>query len=119
MKIYRLFFVVILCLFFAGCADIKVPGMKNFLKDPLGEAALKTGMLANQVVSIYGEPNMRRTVVSNEWNEPRVEWFYKADYSILPVGAGYLTEDLYLYFDGENLTNISRSPLGKKKDGDL
>jgi hypothetical protein len=120
LKIRNLLCLALLCMIVVGCAEIEVPQMENLLKDPLGEGSLKRGMTKSEVITIYRDPDMKRTVVSNDWSETREEWFYKANYSVLPVGAGYLTEDLYLYFDDVNLTNISRTPLGKsvtvKKD---
>jgi hypothetical protein len=96
----------------AGCADMDVPQPKNILKDPLGEGSLKTGMSKDKVRDIYGDPDIIDMVISPDWNEYREQWVYTATTS-LPVGTGFLSEDLYLYFDGDNLTNISRKPLGK------
>lgn len=100
----------------AGCADMDVPGPKEFISDPLGEGSLKKGMSKEEVMDKYGEPDMIGTVYSEEWKESREEWIYNATYSGLPIGAGYLTKDLYLYFDGDNLTNISRESLGKMRE---
>jgi hypothetical protein len=97
-----------------GCAEIKTPKPGEFFKDPLGEGALNIGMTKSQVLVIYGEPNIEGTVSSGEWSQTRNEWLYRATYSGLPTGIGYLSEDLYLYFDGESLTNISRKPLGEE-----
>lgn len=113
MRICCLLGFVFLCIFLSGCADIEIPKGEQFLKDPIGEGSLRIGMTKDQVVSVYGEPDFKGPVSSEEWNQPREEWVYSATASTLPVGAGYLSEDLYLYFDGENLTNISRKPLGK------
>jgi len=118
LRICRLLSVVFLCVFLSGCADIDIPQGDRLLKDPIGEGSLKIGMTKDQVVDVYGDPDMKGTVVSGEWNEPREEWVYSATASTLPVGAGYLSEDLYLYFDGKNLTNISRKPLGKRGQED-
>ena len=118
MKIYRLLVCLFLCALVVGCADIEVPKTEKLLKEPLGEGSLKIGMTKDQVIDIYGDPVTKTMVRSSEWNEPREEWFYRAAYSALPVGAGHLSEDLYLYFDGENLTNISREPLGARETKD-
>ena len=96
----------------AGCAGIQAPTTDEIFKSPLGSGGLSTGMSRAQVVERYGEPDIKGTVNSPEWNSPREEWFYRARYSGLPVNAGYLSDDLYLYFDGDNLTNISKRPLG-------
>ena len=114
MKICRLLAFALACMFFVGCAEIKAPKPGEFFKDPLGEGALKIGMTKSQVLVIYGEPNIKGTVSSSEWSQAREEWLYRATYSSLPTGIGYLAEDLYLYFDGENLTNISRKSLGEE-----
>lgn len=114
MKIYRLFVLLLMCLAVtAGCADITLPNAKEMLKDPLGEGSLKIGMTKDAVISVYGGPDLERQVYSDEWGGSREEWLYKSRYSAFPVNAGYFSEDLYLYFDGENLTNVSKTPLGK------
>lgn len=105
--------LAILAFLCGGCAEVDVPRTSDLFEDPLGKGTVKIGMTQDQVISIYGEADMKRTVVSNEWNGKREEWFYKARYSSLPVNAGYLAKDIYLYFDGKNLTNISGSPMGK------
>jgi len=116
LKIYRsLSLALLLCIFLTGCSGIEVPTVGQILKDPLGEGSLKIGMAKSQVVSIYGSPSIKTSVISDEWKQKREEWVYKAKYSVLPVSAGYLSEDLYLYFDGDILTNISRKPLGKRQ----
>ena len=115
VKTYRLWIVAIMMvgLFLTGCADVTLPSAKEMLKDPLGEGSLQIGMTQDKVVSIYGEPDGKRIVISEEWSSSRDEWMYKGRYPTFPVNAGYFSEDLYLYFDGENLTNISKTPLGE------
>jgi len=90
-----------------------IPNPIDVLKDPFVAGGLTKGMSKPEVLSKYGEPNVKTVVSSSEWGGQREEWLYKANYSVLPVNAGYLSEDLYLYFDGDNLTNISKKPLGK------
>jgi hypothetical protein len=87
--------------------------MEDLVTDPLGDGGLVPGMSKDKVVDMYGDPDMKRDVTSAEWKEPREEWFYAARYGVIPVNAGYLSDDLYLYFDGRNLTNISKRPMGK------
>jgi hypothetical protein len=99
----------------AGCADIEAPKASQVIKNPLGPGSVKVGMTKPQVIDVYGEPDIRGTVTSDKWGGPREEWIYRGRYSALPVSAGYLAEDLYLYFDGQNLTNISKKPLGKQE----
>ena len=116
MRNLKLFVLALVCFNLIGCADIEVPKAERILKNPMGEAYLKLGMTKAQVIDIYSEPTSKNVVVSSEWKGDREEWYYKAKYSALVVGAGYLTEDLYLYFDGDNLTNISRSKLGQSPE---
>ena len=120
MKSFFLFTVLFVSIFFiSGCADLQAPNTDQILQAPLGSGGLSPGMSKARVVSKYGEPDIKGTVVSGEWNEPREEWFYRGRYSALPVNAGYLADDLYLYFDGGNLTNISKKPLGKRSEVDI
>lgn len=112
MKFLLSSLVMFACFLSAGCAEMDVPNTKQILRDPFGEGSLKAGMSKNRVRDVYGEPDIIDTVTAEGWNEPREQWFYRAKTN-LPVGAGYLSDDLYLYFDGDNLTNISRNPLGK------
>ncbi|MFH1411169.1 MAG: outer membrane protein assembly factor BamE [Candidatus Omnitrophota bacterium] len=97
----------------AGCAEMEMPGTAEILRDPLGKGTVTVGMTKEQVVLVYGDPDIKQTVTSDAWGGSREEWFYKARYSALPVNAGYLSKDLYLYFDGDSLTNISVDPLGR------
>lgn len=108
---YRPFALLVLCFFLTGCADIQAPRPGEMLRQPTGSGGLHTGMTKAQVIERYGEPDIKSTVFSDEWKQAREEWVYRARYSALPVGAGYLANDLYLYFDGDNLTNISQKPL--------
>jgi len=112
LKVFYLALIVCVSSLFSGCADIEVPSTDQILKAPMGDGSLNLGMEREKVRSIYGEPDAKTMVTSSEWKEPREEWFYSGRYSVLPVNAGYLSEDLYLYFDGESLTNISKKPLG-------
>ena len=97
-----------------GCADIEVPRPDKIMRNPIGFDAAKRGMPKGEVQQIYGEADIvTHAVVSEGWEGVREEWFYRARVSALPVNAGYLAEDLYLYFDGNSLTKISRSPMGR------
>lgn len=102
----------------AGCSGVQSSETDDILKQPLGSGGLFAGMSKSQVKEKYGEPDIKGNVLSPEWNSPREEWVYRARYSVLPVNAGYLSEDLYLYFDGNNLTNISKRPLGVDREED-
>ena len=57
---------------------------------------------------MWGKPNEIKTVENKEkWSGPREMWVYRAQYNSIPVDAGYLSKTKKLYFDGENLTDIS------------
>jgi hypothetical protein len=97
-----------------GCAGIDAPRPENIINDPITASNyVKVGMSAAQVRSIYGEPGAKSMVTSKIWGGTREEWFYRARMSAIPLSTGYLGKDLYLYFDGDNLTNISDSPMGE------
>ena len=113
MKAFTFIVLAAFSLALAGCADMPIPKADNILT---GSTSIKIGMTKNQVASVYGEPDSKQMVVAKEWGEYREEWFYKARYSGLPVGTDYLVENVFLYFDGENLTNISQKPLGKSEE---
>lgn len=110
------FMVLAMVLAVAGCSGIDIPTPKEVLKNPIGPDSVKVGMTVQEVLSRYGEPNSKRMVTGKSWATEREEWYYHARMSGLPVGADYLSNDLYLYFDGDNLTNISKTPLGAGKE---
>jgi outer membrane protein assembly factor BamE (lipoprotein component of BamABCDE complex) len=112
MKAFLAMLCVSAIVIFSGCAGVQAPRTDEILRQPLGSGGLSVGMTRTQVIEKYGQPDMKDTVSSPEWNSPREEWYYRARYSMLPVNVGYLADDLYLYFDGDNLTNISKRPLG-------
>ncbi|MBD3379270.1 MAG: hypothetical protein GF408_02290 [Candidatus Omnitrophica bacterium] len=94
-----------------GCAEMDMPSGNTMLKSPVGSGNIKKGMTKSQVLNEYGEPDLKRVVTSKGWAGEREEWFYRARTS-LPVGMGYLSENAYLYFDEDILTNISHEPMG-------
>ena len=98
-----------------GCADMDTPTPGQILSNPLGSGSVKVGMTKDQVHSIYGDPSSKEIVTSSEWSGEREEWFYNAEYTALPVNAGFLAKDLYIYFDGDNVTNITKEPLETTK----
>lgn len=117
MRLFNFAIVVIsICSFMlAGCGGFEAPRTDELFKQPTGSGGLELGMSKARVADMYGEPDAKRNVTSSEWKEPREEWFYRGRYSSLPVNAGYLADDMYLYFDGNNLTNISKKPLSSPK----
>ncbi len=117
MKLYCLLVsVFVACIFTVGCADIAPPTPQELLRKPLGDGSVKIGMTKFEVLTIYRDPDTKNVVVSNDWAGSREEWFYSAGYSAIPLSAGYLSEDIYLYFDGENLTNISKTRMGRGRE---
>lgn len=108
---------MVLFFFTQGCMLAQAGAVDDILSAPLGSGGLNPGMTKSQVVERYGDPDIKSLAESKDWKEPREEWFYKARFDALPLNAGYLSEDLYLYFDGDNLTNISKKPLaGNNED---
>lgn len=109
--------IVILFFTLSGCAEIETPQPAQIIKNPIGPSAAKIGMTKSQVTSIYGDPDVKSAAIASDaWEEEREEWLYRARVDTLPVSADYLAEDLYLYFDGDRLTNISKTPLGTTKE---
>ena len=110
MKV-KIFLVFMLLLNVLGCADFDFDRSDSILVKPMSDTYLKQGMRKSEVVDKYGYPDSKSFVKADNWSEEREEWFYSGRYSSLPVGAGYLAKDLYLYFDGDILTNISRTAI--------
>ena len=112
---YKLAVLFVLACLLTGCADFDAPRPMQIIKTPIGPDAAKIGMSKSEVLSLYGDPDAKRAVIADKWSGEREEWFYKARIAGLPVNADYLADDLYLYFDGNSLTTISRRPLGGAK----
>ncbi|MDD5422394.1 MAG: hypothetical protein PHT32_03105 [Candidatus Omnitrophica bacterium] len=90
-----------------GCSTLEIADPEEMVKHPLGTESIRLGMSKTQVESIWGKPDDVRTVEGNEKKQgPREVWTYRAQYSAIPVDAGYLSKTKKLYFDGENLTEI-------------
>ena len=107
MKIRELFFVSLLLVFLIGCADITPPTPGYILQRPIGTDSVKVGMTKDKVKELWGDPDQINYVEDKKmWGGEREEWVYMAR-SALPVDAGYLSRTKRLYFDGENLTNIT------------
>ncbi|MBF0252931.1 MAG: hypothetical protein HQL29_03860 [Candidatus Omnitrophica bacterium] len=115
---FVLMFLFVSVFLFYGCAEFDVPTPGKILNNPMGSSIVKIGMTKNEVNSLYGTPDLKRTVYSTDWEAPREEWYYKANMNILPISAGYLTDDVYLYFDSNSLTNISDAPIGTYEEND-
>lgn len=104
----KLLFALVLVSFLIGCADIAPPTPSYILKRPLGTDRIKPGMTKAEVKELWGEPDQVNQVKDDErWGGEREEWVYVGSYSDIPVQSGYLFKTRKLYFDGENLTNIT------------
>ncbi len=91
-----------------GCNTLTIPSPDDIIKKPLGTESVKIGMTKGRVESIWGKPDQVTTVENKEkWSSPREVWTYDARYGAIPVDAGYLSRTQKLYFDGDNLTEIS------------
>ena len=90
-----------------GCAGITPPSPDDVVRHPLGTESVKIGMTKTQVEGLWGKPDDVTTVEDKErWKGSREIWVYRAQYTAIPVDAGYLSKTRRLYFDGDNLTNI-------------
>ena len=97
-------FIPLIC----GCNTLTIPSPDEIIKKPLGTESVKIGMTKDQVESIWGKPDQITTVEDKKkWSAPREVWTYNAHYGAIPVDAGYLSKTQKLFFDGENLTEIS------------
>lgn len=97
-------FIPALC----GCSTLAIPTPEQIVSKPLGTESVRVGMSKDQVASIWGRPDHISTVENKQkWSSPREVWTYTAHYGAIPVDAGYLSKTQKLYFDGDNLTEIS------------
>ena len=91
-----------------GCNTLTIPSPDEIIRKPLGTESVRIGMTKYQVESLWGKPDQINTVENKQkLSTPREVWTYNAHYGSIPVDAGYLSKTQKLYFDGENLTEIS------------
>lgn len=91
-----------------GCSTLAIPSPDEIIRKPLGTESVKVGMTKGRVESLWGKPDYVNTVEDKKkWSSPREVWTYTARYGSIPVDAGYLSKTQKLYFDGENLTEIT------------
>lgn len=91
-----------------GCNTLTIPSPDEIIKKPLGTESVRIGMTKYQIESLWGKPDQINTVENKQkWSQPREVWTYNARYGSIPIDAGYLSKTQKLYFDGENLTEIS------------
>lgn len=98
---------------FSGCADMEIPTVNDILKSPIGTCSIKRGMTKDQVKDNWGEPSKIRFEEVKEEGVSRTReiWVYQADFKLVPVDTDYLSETKFVYFDGDNVTNITAVPL--------
>jgi outer membrane protein assembly factor BamE (lipoprotein component of BamABCDE complex) len=91
-----------------GCSVVEPISPDNIMKNPLGADSVKVGMSKAQVESLWGKPDYVSTVEDQKrWKGSREVWVYRGREGSIPVNADYLSRTKKLYFDGDNLTNIS------------
>ena len=108
--IKKILIVLMLALmpFICGCSTLAIPNPDDIIKKPLGTESIKIGMTKDRVASLWGKPdNVTTTENKQKLASPREVWTYNAHYGSIPIDAGYLSKTQKLYFDGENLTEIS------------
>lgn len=113
---FIILFVLVAATAISGCAEIdlfEAPG--EVIRHPLGRESIRVGMSKEEVISKWGEPDIVNTLPAKDVSASQgEEWVYKARrYTPVPLDAGYLHKNKYLYFDGNNLTGISDAPENK------
>lgn len=106
---------VLFVMFLWGCAEITPRTPRDVVIQPMSGSMLELGMSQDEVRSVYGNPTSVQIVSLRGWMSDREEWFYEGRYKELPLGTGFLRDDLYLYFDENSLTNISRESLAERE----
>ncbi len=98
---------------FCGCAEINpFEAPEQVIRHPFGTESIKIGMSKQEIVKEWGNPDVINSMGTADATGTRQEeWIYKSrQYAGIPVDAGYLSKNKYLYFDGNNLTLISDEP---------
>jgi len=104
----RVLMVFLLSVFVLGCAEITPPMPDQIITHPLGTDPLNVGMTKEEVLSIWGQPDVINKIGISKGlgGTKKEEWIYHAAYSGVPVDKGYLSKARYLYFDGDNLVRF-------------
>ena len=100
----------------AGCAEINpFEAPQEVIKHPLGTESIRTGSRKEAVIKEWGKPDIvNKLGAPDQSGTLKEEWIYKSrPISPIPVDAGYLSKNKYLYFDGNYLTLISDEPKQK------
>lgn len=96
-----------------GCAEINpFEAPEQIMRHPLGTESIRIGMAKEEVIKEWGKPDVvNKFGAQDVAGTEKEEWIYKARrYAGIPVDAGYLSKNKYLYFDGNNLTLLSDEP---------
>lgn len=89
-----------------GCAEIKPPGPKEIMRQPLGESPLRVGMTKEKIKSLWGKPDIVRVLGSDAQGMMKEEWIYRGRYPNLPINIDFLSETQSLLFDGDHLVKF-------------
>jgi len=113
LKITTFILIISAVIVLGGCADIELPTPQQVIKHPIGTNSVKIGMTKDRVRELWGGPDKINYVHIKEGKDARMRelWYYKSFAGIIPLNADYLSKSKYLYFDGNNVTNISDTPL--------
>ena len=100
--------ILALSVFVLGCGEITPPTPDEIISRPLGGDPLDIGMSKDEVISIWGQPDVvnRIGISKGLGGTKKEEWIYYPTYSGVPVDKGYLSKTRYLYFDGNNLVRF-------------
>ena len=101
----------------SGCAELNpIDASRQILKTPLGTDPVRVGMTKEEVVSIWGKPDLvNQLQSSDQWQMPREEWVYTGRYQKVPLDTSYMFKTKYVIFDGNNLVSIGERS-GMKDD---
>lgn len=91
--------------FFVSCAEISPPTPMEIIKNPLGTGHLYKGMSKEEIVNLWGQPNIVNRIEQDAWSGIKEEWTYNARYPGIPVDYNYLSKSKYLYFEDNVLIN--------------
>ncbi len=98
--------ILVILIYLAGCAEIQPPTPEEALKHPFGTTSLRIGMLKDQILAAWGEPDVKEYDETGKWGVAKEKWTYHGRYKNLPADVGYLSKTKYLYFDGNNLVKF-------------
>ena len=115
-KYFMVFLLFLLAVITVGCAEINpFEAPQEVLKHPLGTESIRTGSTKEAVIKEWGKPDIiNKLGAEDQSGALKEEWIYRArPISPVPIDAGYLSKNKYLYFDGNHLVLISDEPKRK------